>query len=134
MRLVAMTFLLAVGLAMAAPVAAQQVKDVAFKAGHKTALETGMLTGSQHVDYRLALTTGGPVQISLRRNNGDIDSGLHFLLISPAGDTVYDSSTSDNRAMIDLAKPGTYTIRVHLSADKADGGETMEYDMDVTVP
>lgn len=134
MRYTAAVLALVSAFALSGPSMAQQVKEVTFKSGKTTASEAGMLTGSEYVDYQLAGKAGQQVEVSLHSNSAQVNGAVYFSVTSPSGQTLYDSSNGENRTNVNLPEAGTYTVRVFLSQNDADGGATIDYSMGITVP
>ena len=104
---------------------------VAFEAGNDNASKRGKVTGDGYHDYLLGARAGQEMSVSL------ITEGTCYFNILPPGsngEAIFIGSRDGNDAIgLKLPKDGDYTIRVYLMGDDKDSGQTVHYQLSMTI-
>lgn len=124
--------LLASALALAVPagLSAQAVIPVQFARGASSATVNGQAKGYEYRDYRVVVSAGQVLSVSLRRVAGS----PYFNVMEPGSRDVaiYNSSMGDQRWNGVAARSGAYTIRVYQMRASARRGETIRFALTVS--
>jgi hypothetical protein len=104
---------------------------VQFEAGNDNAAVKGKITGNGYHDYLLGAREGQTMAVSL------ITKGTCYFNILPPGSNgtaIYNGSIDGPDATnITLPKDGDYTIRVYLMGNDKDSGQTVDYQLSMTI-
>jgi hypothetical protein len=124
--------LLASALALAVPAAlsAQAVIPVQFARGASSTTINGQAKGYEFRDYRVVVSAGQSLSVSLRRVAGS----PYFNVMEPGSRDVaiYNSSMGDQRWTGVAARSGAYTIRVYQMRASARRGETIRFALTIS--
>ncbi len=109
-----------------------KVTRVQFETGNDNASVRGKVTGNGYHDYLLGAQAGQKMAVSLITKG----STCYFNILPPGSDgtAIYNGSMDGPDATnIKLPKDGDYTIRVYLMGDAKDSGETVHYQLSMTI-
>lgn len=112
-------------LVAAAPVLAQHVEQVHFARGATGTTVDGSIVGREYIDYRLTLSAGQMLSVSLQERGGS----PYFNVMEPgAGDVaIYNSSVNGQKFEVRARQSGAYTIRVYQMRASGRRGERASY-------
>lgn len=117
-------------LCLPAMAAAQSVSEVQFPKGQYGTHLSGTVTGHEYHDYRLGAGEGQEMFVELTGG-----SSAYFNILPPGSDNVaiYNSSMNGNATTVTLPEKGTYVIRVYLMGNAEDSGQTVGYELDLSI-
>lgn len=120
-----MLLVAAAALSAPLPVLAQAVVPVHFAPGTSSRTVTDAIKGYAYKDYRVVLSAGQTLTVSLRGLGGS----PYFNVMEPgSGDVaIYNSSMGDQRYSGTTARSGAYTVRVYMMRANARRGETARF-------
>ncbi|WP_236016754.1 hypothetical protein [Salipiger abyssi] len=116
--------------ALPAMAVAQTVSDVHFPKGQYGTHVSGQVTGHDYHDYRLGAGAGQEMFVEL-----DSGGSAYFNILPPGSDNVaiYNSSINGNATTVTLPEKGTYVIRVYLMGNAEDSGQTVPFELDLSI-
>ena len=126
---------LALGLGLALPAAAQSTSQVKFEPGNYGAMVSGAVTGHEYVDYKLGAQGGQEMFADLAVVDTNGNGTIYFNILPPGSDgvAIYNGSNEGNTAKIELPEDGEYTIRVYLMGNDRDADKTVGFNLDLSI-
>lgn len=120
----------ALALAVHAALSAQAIIPVQFARGASSATIAGQAKGYEYRDYRVVVSAGQSLTVSLRRVAGS----PYFNVLEPGSRDVaiYNSTMGDQRWTGIAAQSGAYTIRVYQMRASARRGEVFRFALTIS--
>lgn len=122
--------LAAVGLALAAPSAAQQTVPVTFAKGKSSAVVTGSIKGDQDRTYTVDARAGQTITVTLKSTKGNAEMNVY----APGEDAAISLGTTDPYKFTTvLPSTGRYRVQVYQMRAAARRGETASYNLTIAI-
>lgn len=123
------SLLLPLSIALATPLAAQQVQNVEFPRGSTGTTVNGTIRGEQYIDYQIRLGAGQMFSVSMQGLGGS----PYFNVMEPGAGSVaiFVGSNSGNQFEVRTGRAGVYTIRVYQMRATGRRGEIARYALSI---
>jgi hypothetical protein len=126
----AAAIVIALGLGVATPAAAQVQKPVQFAKGASSATLKGQIKGDQYVDYLVRAAAGQKMTVTFKPTN----ASAYFNVLPPGSDeAIFIGSSSGNTFAGTIKDSGEHVIRVYLMRNAARRNELANYTLAVAV-
>lgn len=129
-RAFAAATVIALGLGVATPAAAQVRKPVQFAQGASSATLQGQIKGDQYVDYLVRIAAGQKLTVTFKPTN----ASAYFNVLPPGSEeAIFVGSSSGNSFAGTLEASGEHLIRVYLMRNAARRNELANYTLAIAV-
>ncbi len=124
--------LLAGALLTGTALTAEAAKQIAFDKGKSSASVSGIVKGSEDVDYELRANAGQTLIVDFKAGKG----AAYFNVLPPGstGEAIFNGSMDGDHFKGELPSDGVYTIRVYLMGGAKDSGKPVNYTLKVSIP
>jgi hypothetical protein len=120
----------AIGLALAVPIAAQQIVPVAFAKGKSAATMTGSIKGDQDRTYTIDARAGQTMTVTLKSTKGNAEMNVY----APDTETAISLGALDPYEVTKiLPATGRYRVQVFQMRAAARRGETASYNLTIAI-